>query len=326
MADWPLLVTHARTFADAGRRRLALVGSARDVEHASDVLSASGLSVSLSGFSLDRPPVRHGLTGLPSLADAADVDAVILVEGHLAPMIGYHRRCDQLQDRGVPVAVACTRPIFAGPPPMANQGDLTYAGMFHLAAHFARSVGVPGDYVEFGLFDGRTMTLAYHTLGAVMPSLRLFGFDTFSGIAGSMDNEADRFPEGSYYANRATFDHNMTVAKVKPERLTVVEGDMRETLAAPAAVHARIGLRRCLVAHFDCDVYAAALAGLEFLTDVVDSGTLLLFDEYDQFGGDNHRGERRALREWLARHPEFEVELYRRYTWCSAAFILHRVK
>ena len=57
----------------------------------------------------------------------------------------------------------------------------------------------------------------------------------------------------------------------------------------------------------------------------IDSGTLLLFDEYEQWCGDNNRGERRALREWLAANPQFEVELYRRYTWGAAAFMVHRV-
>jgi O-methyltransferase len=325
MRDWTMLDTHARAFVAAGRSPILLAGSASDVELAFDELVRRQTPGTFLGYSEDRVPVRSGLSYIPSLSDASHVAAAILVETHLAPMIRYHGRCAPLQDRGVPVAVAGTRPIFTSPPPFFNQGDLTYAGMFHLAAQFARSVGVPGDYVEFGLFDGRTMTLAYHTLATTIPQLRIIGFDTFAGITGTMPEEAARFPDGSYYANRATFDHNMAVARVDPNRLIVVEGDMRETLQDGVALRARLGLTRCLVAHFDCDVYAAALAGLEFLTDVIDSGTLLLFDEYEQWGGDNNRGERRALREWLAAHPEFEVELYRRYTWGAAAFMVHRV-
>jgi len=38
--------------------------------------------------------------------------------------------------------------------------DLHMSGMFYLANQYIRSIGMKGSYAEFGVFDGRSMTLA----------------------------------------------------------------------------------------------------------------------------------------------------------------------
>jgi O-methyltransferase len=59
------------------------------------------------------------------------------------------------------------------------------------------------------------------------------------------------------------------------------------------------------------------------MTPALVNGALILFDDYDHMAADNSRGERRALREWLA-ETRYSAELYRSYNALSRAFIIHK--
>ncbi len=320
-----LLHAHLREFEKSGRRSLILIGKRTSVERALSEMDGRAPS-RLKVLCTDQP--GKAVPGAESLhAEGewwAGIDAAVLVDAVQEDVMAAQATVGSLKDEGIPVATAYARQIFTSAPAQRNQG-IDYGGMFTLAGFFARSLGTAGDYFEFGVFDGRTMTLAYHTLGRFIPQMRFIGFDTFSGIRGANASES-KFRDGSYYCNKPTLLHNLTVAGVPRERVRIVEGDIRETTADAPALQEELGLSRCLVANIDCDVYAPAKAALNFLTRLVDSGTLLLFDEYDQWAGDANKGERRALHEWLEENPQFEVEHYRSYAWGARAFIVHRVE
>jgi hypothetical protein len=71
------------------------------------------------------------------------------------------------------------------------------------------------------------------------------------------------------------------------------------------------------------DVYVPALQALCFITPAFVNGALVMFDDYDQMAADDNRGERRALREWLA-ETGFRAELYRSYATFGRTFIIHK--
>jgi hypothetical protein len=49
---------------------------------------------------------------------------------------------------------------------------------------------------------------------------------------------------------------------------------------------------------------------LNFLTDLVGQGTVLIFHDWLRFKGRPDKGEQRACREWQARNPQFELIEY----------------
>lgn len=85
-----------------------------------------------------------------------------------------------------------------------------------------------------------------------------------------------------------------------------------------------LGIERASIVHIDVDVYELARLALEFISPALPQGALLLFDDYDHMAAANDRGERRAMREWLAAHPEFEIEPYRAYGAVCRSFLVHR--
>ena len=100
-------------------------------------------------------------------------------------------------------------------------------------------------------------------------------------------------------------------------------GDFRESLAEPG-LRERLGIDAAAVVHIDCDVYEAAKAALEFVVPVLQQGSVLLFDDFHASQASNATGERRALRELLAAHPELEVERWHDYAVEGRSFLVHR--
>ena len=62
---------------------------------------------------------------------------------------------------------------------------------------------------------------------------------------------------------------------------------------------------------------------MNFITDYIQEGTILIFDDWFSFRGNPNRGEQRAFREWLEKNPSFQaVEYYKAGNINS--FIMHR--
>jgi hypothetical protein len=245
---------------------------------------------------------------------------VLLCDSQPADVLYLHKIAGPAKEAGLVVVTCFARPIFHGP--LGNIGGLTYESMFYRTGMIARTHRQPGDYLEFGVFDGRTTTLAWQAMKDIR-GMRFFGFDTFAGIAGALEQET-AYPDGSYYSNLPTYWHNVRAAGADASRMRPVQGNYLETFQDPKALHASLGLERCLVAHIDCDVYAAAKAALTFLTDLLVQGSVILFDEFHANHASNRLGERRALAEWLEENPRLQVERWMDYAAVGRAFFVHR--
>jgi len=230
-----------------------------------------------------------------------------------------HFRIDKRNVIDVPIVFGFARPLFFNEPnfKVAVTG-ISYAGMFKLANQYLKSVKEgQGDYIEFGVFDGRTVSLAYHTLKSSVN--RFFAFDSYEGLIGTTETEESNFKDGQYFSTVATFNHNMEVAKVDKKRIIPVKGDFLVDLNSDLLE--KHNIIKCKCVHIDCDIYAPAKAALNFVKDVLVNGALILLDDYDQFGASNYKGERRAVKEWLEENPEIELIEYRSYSVFCRAFI-----
>ena len=255
-------------------------------------------------------------TQIPALADDADLELVIVVGKDTPSAVTLYAHCDHFKRKGLPVVFGNQRNLFFAPPTWQS---MHMAGMFYRASQYFRDFGQGGSYAEFGVFDGRSFTLAFHALRNVCA--RFYAFDSFEGIVGSQEEEQEIYTEGLYYANLETLRHNMRVAGVDSSRTHAIKGAFQDTLKAGPS---RYGIESVSVCHIDSDIYEAAYLALNFIEPALQDGALLLFDEYNAFGADPNRGERRALTQWLRENPSVSVEHYRNYTAIASAFIFRR--
>jgi hypothetical protein len=206
------------------------------------------------------------------------------------------------------------------------QPELSYIGShgcLRTGASFATWNQVEGDYLEFGVFRGESFIAAYRALAmqrrAYTPENtaapeylawkehppRFFAFDSFEGLPGGTAERQTDYFAGSYGCSEKDFKANIAADGVDLRRVVTVPGFYDRTLTPETKRQHR--LTRAALVMIDCDLYESTVPVLDFLTDLVGQGTVIVFHDWFRFKGNPNAGEQRACREWLARNPQLEL-------------------
>jgi predicted O-methyltransferase YrrM len=135
------------------------------------------------------------------------------------------------------------------------------------------SRNVPGHIMEFGVAKGDSTRILRRALGHSQK--RIYACDSFEGLREKFEN-----------AEVGTF-------ACEPPRISgveIVKGYFEDSLTPELA--AKVG--RVAFASLDADLYSSTLCALRWLTPLLGSGSLLLFDE---FLGEKE-SEKRAFDDW----------------------------
>jgi O-methyltransferase len=178
---------------------------------------------------------------------------------------------------------------------------------FDMAFQTIRSMQLRGDYLEFGVYAGTSFILAAssaakHGLG----TMRYFAFDSFEGLP---EAEGGIFNRGDFCRSEQDFTRMITKAGVPLDKVVKVKGWYHQSLTKD--IKEKYRLDRAAIVHIDCDLYSSTRDVLSFLQDIVQIGTILIFDDWHVFHNEKRSqdlGEEKAFREWPLRSA-FE-ELY----------------
>jgi hypothetical protein len=212
-------------------------------------------------------------------------------------------------------------------------------GCLHAAASFIAWNQVEGDYLEFGVYRGDSFAEAYRAITREREQHRSYGYDgpeyrrwlehaprflAFDSFEGLPDGAGDRhvdYTPGSYRCTEDEFKANLARRGVDLGRVVTVPGMYEHTLNRDT--RERLRLRRAALVMIDCDLYESTVPVLDFLTDLVGQGTILIFDDWFRFRGSPQHGEQRACREWLARNPHLELIEYWREAPQAVSFLVN---
>lgn len=189
---------------------------------------------------------------------------------------------------------------------------------------FQKTLNVPGDIAELGVFRGLGLMTWANLLEAYCVGDRtktVYGFDNWLGFTkfdaqDGVANEKAHKTLGGF--NPEPFHRELSDAielfdndRFVPwkARVKLVDGQIEATVGKFVAENP--GVRFSLI-HFDCDLYAPTKAALEALWPKVSRGGVILFDEY---GIPDWPGETQAVDEFLADKPELKLETF---TWTNA--------
>lgn len=222
----------------------------------------------------------------------------------------------------------------------------------YLAADFVCAEYVLGDYLEFGVFRGSSFITAYHALTQAVRdwssreraymaysnkqradeaflkvktnSIRFFAFDSFQGLPEpvGIDNLSARFSEGRYDCTEEEFREILATSGVDLREVIIVPGFYEGTLTDE--VKRKYNLTMSSVVMIDCDLYSSTRVVLDFITDLVVEGTVLIFDDWFNFKANPNLGEQGACREWLEKHPQIYLTPLARWGVTQQSFIVHR--
>lgn len=159
-----------------------------------------------------------------------------------------------------------------------------------------KSVTLPGDFAEFGVFEGES---AHQILNLMPADRQLWLFDSFLGL-----------PEKWYHCSKGHFNKNGVAPDFKDNRVKVIKGLFEDTVSIWAK-----GIHRPLAfVHIDSDLYSSSKTLLTSIRHLLISGTIIQFDEIHGYRHSQH-DEYKAWMEtgfkfkWLARTPRYQAAL-----------------
>ena len=165
---------------------------------------------------------------------------------------------------------------------------------------FKKSLQVPGDIIECGVFKGVGFMYWLKLLAIYAPAStkRVIGFDTFSAFADTLlpyeKETAKSYTDEAFFEG---VDPDEVLAHAKraglADRAELVAGDLMQT--APQYVKDNPGFRISLL-HLDLDTYHGSKVVLENFYSMVTPGGLIVLDEYAVRGW----GESDAVDEFFA--------------------------
>jgi hypothetical protein len=190
-----------------------------------------------------------------------------------------------------------------------------------------QETGPVGGYYEFGLYRGETFRFAFRAAEVLeLDWMRFYGFDSFEGLPKPEGIDAGaEFHSGDYKCKRPEVEGFLGKCGVDMSRVDLIEGFYSESLR-PELVD-ELNMQPVSLVLIDCDLYISASQALRFLGPLLQEGSILMFDDWGNFGASDERGERRAFREFLEENPHLQAEPYIDFGqpdfWHGQSFIMH---
>lgn len=198
--------------------------------------------------------------------------------------------------------------------------------MIRIAMEYVKSSKLSGDYLEFGVHIGSTFQAAYHfAQREAQTDMQFYAFDSFQGMPKSEGVDSVdalyQFVEGQYACTEAQFQHAISENGVDLTKVTTIPGWFDDTLNDEKK--SQLAIDKAAVIWVDCDLYASTIPVLNFISDYLQTGTILCFDDWFSFLGNPHRGEQKAFNEWRLLHPELHFIDYHVFGKWGKSFIVN---
>ena len=194
---------------------------------------------------------------------------------------------------------------------------------FHHCMRFLSFNHIEGDYLEFGVWGGITFAYAYKHSRKHGLNMHLYGFDSFKGLP-KLEG-ADIHPqwaEGSMATSIEDFVDTIESSGIRKSEYTIVPGFYNESLTTRRLE--KLGLKKAALVYVDCDLYKSTVPVLRFVLPLLQTGTVIAFDDWYSFNRDPDRGGQLALREFLQHNSEIEIVDYMNIGWHGKSFIFKR--
>ncbi len=186
---------------------------------------------------------------------------------------------------------------------------------------------IVGDYLEFGVFQGTTFIYANQFMSPHFNDMRFIAFDSFEGLPKPKGIDAfkgysSRFHEREFSCSENIFKANLESRGLDMNRIITVPGWFDQTLNQAQAEN--IELQNVSVAWIDCDLYESTIPVLKFITSFLNTGSVVVFDDWRCFRNHPDFGEQRACREWLTDNPSIHINELLSFGWNGIAFTIEK--
>ena len=182
-----------------------------------------------------------------------------------------------------------------------------------------------GHYLEFGVFTGSSFNFAMKVnknLNKLLgdSNCEFTGFDSFTGFGDiNKEDEHPMFDDNTFSVNERKVLKNIENCS-KGQKYQIVKGFFKETLENKLPSDYKIEKARVVM--IDCDLKKPTDLALEFIKNVLQKGTIILFDDFIFYKGDEKKGEYGAFEEFKKKNPQIKFRQAFEYGYGSKAFIV----
>jgi hypothetical protein len=191
---------------------------------------------------------------------------------------------------------------------------------FTKAMRFLSFNKVKGDYLEFGCFGGITFELAHKYRHLHELNMRLYAFDSFRGLPKPKGIDIhDQWREGDFSINMQDFIEKLEIGGIKENEYVLVPGFYEDSLKENPPE--KIGVKKAAFVYIDCDLYESTMPVLNYVLPILQTGTIVAFDDFYCFNGDPERGGQLAFNEFLMQNSNVKMIDYLNFGWHGKSFI-----
>ncbi len=188
--------------------------------------------------------------------------------------------------------------------------------------------GIEGDYIEFGVFTGSSMSCALRSartsrLGKISQTRRFFGFDSFEGF-GKISEEHDHlfFNDENFSVNIVDVQKRLNRIKKPNQELKLIKGFYSDTLDTKNPSNYKI--EKSSVILIDCDFFQASVSCFKFISSIIQEGTIIIIDDFYSYKGHSKKGTYGAFQDFLKVYNKFRFRRIFDYGIGGVAYIAHK--
>ena len=185
-----------------------------------------------------------------------------------------------------------------------------------------------GSYLEFGIFTGSSFNFAMKINKKIEKifgeaNCDFFGFDSFEGFGKiSEDDKHPRFRDNIFSVDEKKILKNIQKCS-NGQKYKIIKGFFEETIKNKDP-H-QYGIEKARVVMIDCDLKESTSMALNFVRDVLQIGTIVMFDDYIFYKGDEQKGEFAAFKKFKEQNPNITFRPAFEYGYGSRAFIVSKI-
>lgn len=189
-----------------------------------------------------------------------------------------------------------------------------------LIAEYLKQEKVHGDYFEFGVFQGISFTNAYKVLEKDCPGVirKYYAFDSFEGIP----EDDYRFYKGECSISKDGFEKILKKNGLTPDKYELVKGFYNESLAKFFPDYQKQDSKAAFV-YLDCDLYSSTIDALNGITNAIQDGTVISFNDWWCYKGRSDYGQQKAFYEWLDNNPQYTATEFIKFGYSDMVFIIN---
>lgn len=183
---------------------------------------------------------------------------------------------------------------------------------------------IDGAYFEFGVYEGSSLYAATQIEKKINSAYKryFYGYDSFDDGFKYFDDRDKHpfFKEGDF---KSSYDKTLHRFKGN-DHVHLVKGYFEETVQGKNIADRYPGTV-CAIIYIDCDLMGPAKIALDYVRPALQSGSVIILDDYWAYRGNPSKGTAGAFKDFLMRNPNIQVREYYNYGHGGKSFIVKSI-